>query len=265
MARMNKTARRRTALLIVMGTCVIISAVLLMNMQTPPGATSGRKPPEGPDVPVARAPEPVNPEPVTPAPTPAPTVEAPPVETPPAAPPVMLPAPGTEDAIPGKPPAPVPMEPATEADLKYLRSRNLLIPVEGVGAAQLRDSYYDGRSEGRTHEALDIMAPQNTPVLATTDGTVAKLFQSDKGGITLYQLDQSGLYYLYYAHLSRYADGIYEGKQLKRGEVIGYVGDTGNAGAGNFHLHFAIQKPKAPGKWSGGFPINPYSLLIEKP
>lgn len=108
------------------------------------------------------------------------------------------------------------------------------------------------------------MAPQDTPVLASSDGTVAKLFQSDKGGITLYQLDQSGLYYLYYAHLSRYADGIYEGKPLKRGEVIGYVGDTGNAGAGNFHLHFGIQKPKAPGKWSGGFPINPYPLFIEK-
>jgi murein DD-endopeptidase MepM/ murein hydrolase activator NlpD len=156
------------------------------------------------------------------------------------------------------------MEPAMEADLTFLASRNLLLPVEGLKAGQLRDSYYDGRSEGRAHEALDIMAPQNTPVLAAADGTVAKLFQSDKGGITLYQLDQSGLYYFYYAHLSRYADGLQEGKALKRGEVIGYVGDTGNAGAGNFHLHFAILKPKAPGKWSGGFPINPYPLLTNR-
>jgi peptidoglycan LD-endopeptidase LytH len=142
--------------------------------------------------------------------------------------------------------------------------KNLLIPVVGVNANQLRDCFNDGRSEGRQHQALDIMASQGTPVLAVAEGTVAKLFQSDKGGITLYQLDSSGLYYFYYAHLLSYAEGITEGKLLKRGDVIGYVGDTGNAGAGNFHLHFAISKPSAPGKWSGGEPINPYPLLARK-
>ncbi|HYP25291.1 MAG TPA: M23 family metallopeptidase [Blastocatellia bacterium] len=246
----------RAAWIIVIGACVLAGAVLLMNMGTPPGAVYDRGSPQ----------QPASPEAVAPAPTPEATPESPPTPEPvaeatPVAPPPTLPAPGTEDAIPSKPPAPAALEPASEADFKYLQSRDLLIPVEGVSAAQLRDSYYDGRSEGRTHEALDIMAALDTPVLATTDGKVAKLFQSDKGGIALYQLDESGLYYFYYAHLSRYADGVYEGKPLKRGEIIGYVGDTGNAGAGNYHLHFGIQKPKAPGKWSGGFPINPYPLL----
>jgi murein DD-endopeptidase MepM/ murein hydrolase activator NlpD len=149
----------------------------------------------------------------------------------------------------------------TDADLNYLAARNLLIPVAGVKAGQLRDTFNEARSEGRIHDAIDIMAPQGTPVLATADGVVIKLFQSDKGGTTLYQQDPSGHYVYYYAHLMRYADAIAEGKPLRRGDVIAYVGDTGNAGAGNFHLHFAISKVSSPQKWSGGEPINPYPLL----
>jgi len=188
------------------------------------------------------------------APEVAPTVSPAPAEPPPVAPtppPTAAPPPAGYGAV-------------GEGDLISLKMKNLLIPVASVSASQLRDCFNDGRSEGRQHQALDIMASQGTPVLAVADGAVAKLFQSDKGGITLYQLDSSGLYYFYYAHLLRYADGIAEGKQLKRGEVIGYVGDTGNAGPGNFHLHFAISKPSAPGKWSGGEPINPYPLLAGK-
>lgn len=151
-----------------------------------------------------------------------------------------------------------------EADTAALKTKDLLIPVTGFNAGQLHDSFYDGRSEGRTHEALDIMAAGGTPVVAAADGTVVRLFHSDKGGITLYQLDSSGLYVYYYAHLQRYADGISEGKPIQRGEVIAYVGDTGNAGVGNYHLHFAISKPVAPGKWSGGMPINPYPILAGK-
>jgi murein DD-endopeptidase MepM/ murein hydrolase activator NlpD len=151
-----------------------------------------------------------------------------------------------------------------EADIATLKLKNLLIPVQGVTTKQLRDTFYDGRSEGRQHQALDIMAAGGTPVLAAADGKVAKLFQSEKGGITLYQLDSSGLYYYYYAHLQSYAGGIVEGKELKRGDVIAYVGDTGNAGAGNFHLHFGINKPTAPGKWGRGEAINPYPLLANR-
>lgn len=152
----------------------------------------------------------------------------------------------------------------TDADLHYVVTRDLLIPVANVTASQLRDTFNQARSEGRLHDAIDIMAPQGTPVLAAADGAVIKLFQSDRGGITLYELDPSGRYVYYYAHLMSYAEGVAEGKQVRRGEVIAYVGDTGNAGAGNFHLHFAISKVTAPNQWSGGDPINPYPALVRK-
>jgi murein DD-endopeptidase MepM/ murein hydrolase activator NlpD len=152
----------------------------------------------------------------------------------------------------------------TDADLNYIAARNLLIPAANVTASQLRDTYIQARSEGRQHDAIDIIAPQGTPVVATADGTVIKLFLSDKGGVTLYELDPSGRYVYYYAHLMAYAAGVVEGKQLRRGDVIAYVGDTGNAGAGNYHLHFAISKISSPRQWSGGDPINPYPLLVRK-
>lgn len=152
----------------------------------------------------------------------------------------------------------------TEADANTLSVKQLLLPVAGVAPSQLHDSYYDSRSEGRVHQALDIMAPRDTAVLATEDGTVVKLHQSARGGTMLYESDPSGLFVYYYGHLSRYADGIAEGKQVKRGDVIAYVGDTGNAGPGNYHLHFGISRVTSPGKWSGGEPINPYPLLTDK-
>jgi murein DD-endopeptidase MepM/ murein hydrolase activator NlpD len=145
--------------------------------------------------------------------------------------------------------------------LDYLIARNLLIPVEGVIAKQLHDSFFDSRSEGRVHQAIDIMSQCGTPVRAAAEGVVTRLHNSDKGGISLYQTDSSRSFVYFYGHLQRYADGICEGKQLKRGEVIAFVGDTGNAGAGNCHLHFGISKPPALGKWSGGEAINPYPLL----
>ncbi|HSB08060.1 MAG TPA: M23 family metallopeptidase [Blastocatellia bacterium] len=170
-----------------------------------------------------------------------------------------------ETAAPAHPPAEdikAKVVSINDADLSILSTRKLLIPVEGIPASQLRDSFYDGRSEGRIHQALDIMAPQNAPVLATADGVVVKLYQSARGGTMLYQSDPSGLFVYYYAHLSRYADGISEGRQLRRGDVIAFVGDTGNAGPGNFHLHFGISRMSAPGRWSGGEPIDPYPLLV---
>jgi murein DD-endopeptidase MepM/ murein hydrolase activator NlpD len=162
-------------------------------------------------------------------------------------------------------PLPIGASTITEADINLLSVKNLLIPVAGVTANQLHDSFYDARSDDRTHGAIDIMAARDAPVLAAVDGKVMKLHQSDRGGIMLYESDQSGIYVYYYAHLSHYAEGVFEGKEVKRGDVIAYVGDTGNASAGNFHLHFGISKMSAPGKWSGGEPINPYPLLTEKP
>lgn len=252
--RINARARQRIILITLAGLCAIVSAIILINL-APPRAGSQMKPRT---LTPAPAPPPKT-EPVissdNPASTPAPAV----APAPPPANAVDTPPPSSDLATSHAAPGLV-----NEADIAALKVKDLLIPVTGVNANQLRDSFYDGRSEGRTHEALDIMAAGGTPVMAAADGTIVRLFQSDKGGITLYQLDTSGLYVYYYAHLQRYADGISEGKPIHRGEVIAYVGDTGNAGAGNYHLHFAISKPVAPGKWSGGMPINPYPILAGK-
>jgi murein DD-endopeptidase MepM/ murein hydrolase activator NlpD len=155
-------------------------------------------------------------------------------------------------------------QPATgagSADLDYLTSQGLQIPVAGVNSNQLRDSFYDARSEGRRHEAIDIPAPLATPVVSAADGTVARLFNSRLGGTTLYCFDKSGRFVFYYAHLSGYADGLSEHNAIRKGQVLGYVGDTGDAGPGNFHLHFAISKASTPWKWYGGDAIDPYPLL----
>jgi murein DD-endopeptidase MepM/ murein hydrolase activator NlpD len=142
-----------------------------------------------------------------------------------------------------------------------LQSTKLLIPVVGVRAEQLRDTFNEARSQGRVHNAIDIPAAHNTPVVAAADGRIVKLFQSKLGGTTIYQLGTDERTVFYYAHLDHYADGIAEGTFAHRGETIGYVGDTGNAGAGNYHLHFAIWVVSDPKHFWDGVDINPYPLL----
>jgi len=137
----------------------------------------------------------------------------------------------------------------------------LIVPVQGMAASQLADTYTQTRSEGRVHEAIDIMAPRGTPVLAVADGAVEKLFDSRQGGVTLYQFEPSGTFVYYYAHLDRYAPGMVEGKVLRRGEVIGYVGSTGNAAPESPHLHFAVMVLGPERQWYNGAPLNPYPLL----
>ncbi len=137
----------------------------------------------------------------------------------------------------------------------------LVVPVHGLTAAQLSDTYSDTRSEGRTHEAIDIIAPRGTPVLAVADGKVEKLFDSKPGGLTIYQFEPSGKFAYYYAHLDRYAPGLAEGKALRQGEVIGYVGSTGNADQAAPHLHFAVFVLGPERSWWQGTAINPYPLL----
>ncbi len=137
----------------------------------------------------------------------------------------------------------------------------LLVPVEGIAYSQLSDSFDQPRGQERHHEALDIMAPSGTPVRAAGDGKVVKLFNSKPGGITLYQFDPAEKYAYYYAHLDRYADGIKEGMQLKRGDLIGYVGATGNADPNAPHLHFAIFALTPEKQWWKGTPVNPYPML----
>ena len=137
----------------------------------------------------------------------------------------------------------------------------LVIPVQGVTRDRLRDTYSHARGLGRRHDAIDIEAPRGTPVLSVAASVVMKLFQSDRGGTTLYALapDQRTVYY--YAHLDRYADGMAEGRRLRAGEIIGYVGDSGNAQPGDYHLHFEISTTADPKKYWGGRPVNPYPLL----
>jgi murein DD-endopeptidase MepM/ murein hydrolase activator NlpD len=135
--------------------------------------------------------------------------------------------------------------------------------VAGVRPDQLVDTFTASRSEGRTHDAIDIMAPADTPVLAASDGQIQKLFQSERGGTTIYLLSADQKLIFYYAHLARYADGLTEGKQVRQGEVIAYVGDTGNAGAGNYHLHFSIAAVTDPKRYWEGTNINPYPLLAK--
>jgi len=141
----------------------------------------------------------------------------------------------------------------------------LLVPVQGVKVANLSDTYDQPRGNQRHHEALDIVAPKGTPVLAAADGKVAKLFTSKPGGTTLYQFDPSEKYTYYYAHLDRYADGIKEGMDVKRGDVIGYVGVTGNSDPTGPHLHFAVFELTAEKQWWKGTPLNPYPLMSDAP
>ena len=148
-------------------------------------------------------------------------------------------------------------------EMQVLFKRRLLIPVEGVSRAQLRDNFDETRGSSRRHEALDIMAPRGTPVLAVDDGRVVKLFNSKAGGITLYQFDPDAGFAYYYAHLDRYAEGIKEGTVLKRGDLVGYVGTTGNATPGAPHLHFTIFRLRPDKRWWTGDAVNPYPFLVE--
>lgn len=152
--------------------------------------------------------------------------------------------------------------PRASAPSGDLAGRNLLIPVQGLRRDQLADTYDDARGGGlRRHEAMDIMAPRNTPVLAVEDGRIAKLFASAQGGLTIYQFDPTETYAYYYAHLESYARDLKEGDRVRRGQVIGYVGSSGNANPAGPHLHFAIFRLTPEKRWWKGDPINPFGLL----
>ena len=140
----------------------------------------------------------------------------------------------------------------------------LAIPVVGIKADQLSDTFTQARGSGRRHDAIDIMAGEGTPVIAAADGTVEKLFTSGLGGTTIYERSADHKWVYYYAHLSAYEPGLHEGQRLKRGQVIARVGHTGDANAAGPHLHFAINQ-MAPGeRWWNGTSINPYPLLAGK-
>jgi murein DD-endopeptidase MepM/ murein hydrolase activator NlpD len=186
-----------------------------------------------------------------------------------------LPAPPPGSTLDAKlPPAPQVMPDLTELDLPLRPAATaapaatpavppgkLLVPVEGIAPAKLTDTYDQPRGNERHHEALDIMAPKGTKVLAAADGKIVKLFTSKPGGLTIYQFDPTEKYAYYYAHLDRYADGLQEGAQVKRGDLIGYVGTTGNADPNGPHLHFAVFELTPEKQWWKGTPVDPYPML----
>lgn len=149
------------------------------------------------------------------------------------------------------------------ADLEYLSDRRLMVPVSGIDPRRIPDSFNDPRDGGeRTHHAVDILAPRGTPVLAADAGVVFKLRKNALGGITVYALDPDHRFVYYYAHLDRYRDDIYEGAPLAQGDVIGYVGTTGNAPKDTPHLHFQIMRMRSDGRYWDGEPVDPRPFLV---
>lgn len=176
------------------------------------------------------------------------------------APPPVVAAPEGREPVPPRPSPPLQVPSPVPAG--ELARRGLLVPVQGIGREQLQDTFGDARGGGtRAHGALDIMAPRNTPVLAVEDGKIQKLFTSDQGGLTIYQFDPAETYAYYYAHLDRYANGLKEGQAVRKGQVIGYVGSTGNANPEGPHLHFAIFRLTNEKQWWKGDPLNPFEVL----
>jgi murein DD-endopeptidase MepM/ murein hydrolase activator NlpD len=154
--------------------------------------------------------------------------------------------------------APAVMRAEPMADLV---DRRLEVPVLGTPRSALRGQFDEARGGSRKHEAIDILAPTGTPVLAVEDGTIAKLFLSEAGGITIYQFDPTSRYAYYYAHLDAYAPGLKDGDRVSRGQTIGYVGVSGNAPKDTPHLHFAIFELTEAKRWWQGTPIDPYPIL----
>jgi murein DD-endopeptidase MepM/ murein hydrolase activator NlpD len=165
----------------------------------------------------------------------------------------------TPAVIPSLDPPPAPPTPTPSPVVG--ETGRLLIPVVGVRPDQLIDTFSQSRSENRVHEAIDIPAAAMTPVVAVADGEIVKFHDSELGGITIYQISADKRYFYYYAHLHSRAPGIQEKQFVTKGTTIGYVGDTGNAGAGNFHLHFSINQVVDPKRFWDGVSINPYPIL----
>jgi murein DD-endopeptidase MepM/ murein hydrolase activator NlpD len=155
-------------------------------------------------------------------------------------------------------------EPVVVSQQVVVGPSGLALPVVGIKPDQLSDTYDDARGQGRRHDAIDILAPEGAPVIAAADGQIEKLFNSVRGGMTIYERSPDRKWTYYYAHLSAYAPGLAEGQQVKRGQVIARVGHTGDASAAGPHLHFAINAMGPGDRWWNGTPINPYPLLAGK-
>lgn len=164
------------------------------------------------------------------------------------------------DLLPVKPTDLLPKPREYADDILALKEKELAFPLEAVPRKSMKNTFRDPRGGGRLHEGVDILAPRNTPVVAIEDGKIARLWSSKYGGITIYQFDPSNSYIYYYAHLEKYAPNLKEGQLVRKGQVIGYVGTSGNAPPNTPHLHFAIYRAQQPGRWWQGKPIDPYPI-----
>ena len=146
--------------------------------------------------------------------------------------------------------------------VEYLMARGMEIPVAGRTVKQLEDTFDEGRDGGRTHRALDILAPRGTPVLAADSGRILRISENRLGGNTVYTTDPQERIVYYYAHLDAYQPGLVQGMTIARGDTLGFVGTTGNAPKDTPHLHFQVMRMPADGKYWDGEPINPYPLFL---
>ena len=183
---------------------------------------------------------------------------------------IFLSAPAASELAPSRPAArvpaptmaPMPAAPVIAvAPLADAPATRIRLPIDGIDVESFKNGFTERRGGERPHEAVDMMAPRNTPVHAVVNGTIAKLFTSKQGGLTVYQFDPEGHLCYYYAHLDRYADGLKDGQTIVQGDVIGYVGTTGNAPPGAPHLHFAVFELGTDKRWWQGRPLDPYTVF----
>ena len=155
--------------------------------------------------------------------------------------------------------------PSASADVDYLRSRQILVPVAGADMSKVYDTFNDSRDGGeRVHRAIDILAPRGTPILSADDGHILRMSTNALGGISMYTVDPQNRIVYYYAHMDHYNDAMSPGRDIAKGDTLGYVGTTGNAPKNTPHLHFQVMRWPADGKYWNGEPIDPYELLIGK-
>ncbi|MBA2707538.1 MAG: peptidoglycan DD-metalloendopeptidase family protein [Gemmatimonadaceae bacterium] len=167
---------------------------------------------------------------------------------------------GAYDPAPSIAPRPI-----SDEDIMYFTEHALMVPVDGLSPSDLRDSFDQSRSGGRTHRAIDILAPRGTPIVAAISGHVLRLRQNAAGGITVYLIDDSRRYVYYYAHLDHYADAITEGLAVRQGFVIGYVGTSGNAPPDTPHLHFqAMRIANGQRDWWNGTPVDVRPFMTKR-
>jgi murein DD-endopeptidase MepM/ murein hydrolase activator NlpD len=179
----------------------------------------------------------------------------------PSAKPVASSRPGRTSAPTEFPDATVAIVGSNVSDVAYLLSRRLLVPVAGVDMSRVEDSFYEPRDGGRTHRAIDILAPRGTPILAADDGKIIRMTTSELGGISMYTVDPDARLVYYYAHMDRYNDAMSPGREIARGDTLGYVGTTGNAPKNTPHLHFQVMRWPADNRYWDGEAIDPFEAL----